>query len=100
MDVSASMGLALYPDHGMDQETFTGNADAARYESKAAGRSRVVIFEERGRCMKGIHALHRAINGFCRTSRGPVLSGCGSPGSPRAGAVGIHCGPVGEFVIR
>jgi len=36
--VTASVGLALYPDHGPDAVTLVVNADAAMYEAKRAGR--------------------------------------------------------------
>ncbi len=36
--VTASVGVALYPDHGQDAVTLVVNADAAMYEAKRAGR--------------------------------------------------------------
>jgi diguanylate cyclase (GGDEF)-like protein len=38
--VSASMGIALFPDDGDSVETLLKNADAAMYRAKDAGRSR------------------------------------------------------------
>jgi diguanylate cyclase (GGDEF)-like protein/PAS domain S-box-containing protein len=37
--VSASIGIALHPDHGPDQDTLIKNADAAMYEAKKRGRN-------------------------------------------------------------
>ncbi|MGB0894477.1 MAG: EAL domain-containing protein [Parashewanella sp.] len=37
--VGCSIGLARYPQDGLDYETLTKNADAAMYESKLSGRS-------------------------------------------------------------
>jgi diguanylate cyclase (GGDEF)-like protein len=39
MQVSASVGLALYPDDGLDAETLLRNADTALYRVKANGRN-------------------------------------------------------------
>jgi len=35
--VTASLGLSLYPDHGLDAETLIKNADTAMYQVKASG---------------------------------------------------------------
>jgi diguanylate cyclase (GGDEF)-like protein/PAS domain S-box-containing protein len=37
--VSASIGIALHPDHATDQDTLIRNADAAMYEAKKRGRN-------------------------------------------------------------
>jgi len=42
---SASIGIALYPQHGLDREELLRRADIALYESKAAGRDRAIVFE-------------------------------------------------------
>ena len=39
--VQASLGLALYPDHGEDAESLLQNADRAMYQAKHSGRNRV-----------------------------------------------------------
>jgi predicted signal transduction protein with EAL and GGDEF domain len=41
--VTASLGVAVFPDHGSDVETLIRAADAALYQAKAAGRNRVVV---------------------------------------------------------
>ncbi len=38
--VSASIGVACYPEDGMDEETLMKNADMAMYEAKMQGRNR------------------------------------------------------------
>ena len=43
---SASIGVALYPDHGNDEATLSKSADEAMYRSKSDGRNRVTLFSE------------------------------------------------------
>jgi diguanylate cyclase (GGDEF)-like protein len=43
---TASFGVAVYPDHGDDQEAILKRVDAALYQAKEAGRNRVVVFED------------------------------------------------------
>jgi EAL domain-containing protein (putative c-di-GMP-specific phosphodiesterase class I) len=42
--ISASIGISLYPDDGLDVATLVKNADAAMYHSKAKGRNRVELY--------------------------------------------------------
>ncbi len=39
--LSASIGIAIYPEHGRDKEALLRAADFALYQAKAAGRARV-----------------------------------------------------------
>ena len=41
--VTISLGIAMFPGHGRDQETLLARADAALYEAKEKGRNRVVL---------------------------------------------------------
>lgn len=43
--ISTSVGIALYPDNGLTQETLLANADAALYHAKAWGRDNYCYFE-------------------------------------------------------
>jgi len=43
--ISGSLGIALYPDHGLDADALLRSADLAMYDAKSHGRSRVA---ERG----------------------------------------------------
>ncbi|WP_296002524.1 EAL domain-containing protein [Rugamonas sp.] len=44
--VSASIGVACYPQHGADPETLIRHADIAMYEAKKAGRSELRVFND------------------------------------------------------
>jgi diguanylate cyclase (GGDEF)-like protein len=64
--LTASIGVACYPEHGTDPDTLLGNADAAMYRAKEAGRSRTLFFQPtmnvRARERLGLErALRRAI---------------------------------------
>jgi len=43
LSVSLSIGVAIFPDHGNDEESLFRNADAALYRAKERGRNRVEI---------------------------------------------------------
>lgn len=45
VNVSASLGIALYPDHGADMEVLMNKADAAMYKAKRSGNNTYVISE-------------------------------------------------------
>ncbi|WP_263832706.1 bifunctional diguanylate cyclase/phosphodiesterase [Sulfurospirillum oryzae] len=42
--LSASMGISLYPDHGIDGETLIKNADTAMYKAKDAGKNTYAFY--------------------------------------------------------
>ena len=44
--LGASIGVAVYPDHGTDATTLLQNADAAMYASKRAGKGRYSLFTD------------------------------------------------------
>jgi len=43
LGVTASLGVALFPDHATDPDALTHAADRAMYEAKARGRNRVAV---------------------------------------------------------
>ena len=44
VSISSSAGVAVFPEHGSDEETLREHADRAMYRAKAQGRNRVVLF--------------------------------------------------------
>jgi diguanylate cyclase (GGDEF)-like protein/PAS domain S-box-containing protein len=46
--ISASIGIALIPEHGRNVEELMANADAAMYQAKKAGRGRWHLFSHSG----------------------------------------------------
>ncbi|MBF0271960.1 MAG: diguanylate cyclase [Magnetococcales bacterium] len=46
--ISASVGIALYPDHGTELEILLRNADQAMYQAKSLGRNRYQRFKHSG----------------------------------------------------
>jgi diguanylate cyclase (GGDEF)-like protein len=46
LQVSASVGISVFPDDGRDAETLIRNADAAMYHAKEIGRSNYQFFTE------------------------------------------------------
>lgn len=45
LQISGSVGIALYPDHGADERTLLLSADQAMYQAKHAGRGTVQLFQ-------------------------------------------------------
>jgi diguanylate cyclase (GGDEF)-like protein/PAS domain S-box-containing protein len=45
LNISVSIGLAMYPEHGSDERALTKNADMAMYYAKAGGRNNVKLFQ-------------------------------------------------------
>ena len=43
-DISCSIGVAVYPEHGNDEEQLVKHADIAMYHAKQSGRNNVKIF--------------------------------------------------------
>nr|WP_319564300.1 diguanylate cyclase [uncultured Rhodoferax sp.] len=44
VQISSSAGVALYPEHGLDEATLSHHADVAMYAAKAGGRDRYVVY--------------------------------------------------------
>jgi diguanylate cyclase (GGDEF)-like protein len=44
--ITVSIGLAVYPDHGVDVESLLQAADVALYEAKSGGRDRLAVFRK------------------------------------------------------
>jgi len=45
VSISASIGIAIYPEHGRDEIELTKNADSAMHNAKASGRDKVELFQ-------------------------------------------------------
>ncbi|HAT38959.1 MAG TPA: hypothetical protein DCW35_02165 [Polynucleobacter sp.] len=43
---SASVGITVYPDHGLDENKLINNADVAMYSAKASGKNAIQVFGE------------------------------------------------------
>jgi diguanylate cyclase (GGDEF)-like protein len=41
--LSASIGIAFYPNHGEDMDSLIKSADRAMYDAKSSGRNRFII---------------------------------------------------------
>lgn len=46
IQISSSIGIAVYPEHGEDQVTLIKHADIAMYYAKASGRNTVKIYQQ------------------------------------------------------
>ena len=46
LNISCSLGISIFPEHGTDCETLMKNADAAMYSAKDAGRNNSRFFTE------------------------------------------------------
>lgn len=46
MDVTISVGVAIFPDNGEDASTLLKNADAAMYRAKQSGKNKYNFFDE------------------------------------------------------
>ena len=42
--ISASIGIAVYPEHGGDEKLLTKNADIAMYNAKSGGRNNACLY--------------------------------------------------------
>ena len=64
--VTASIGIAVYPDDGTDQETLAKNADTAMYMAKKEGRNKYYFYanlmqKDLTRNLQLSNALHHAV---------------------------------------
>ncbi|MCX8129471.1 MAG: EAL domain-containing protein [Clostridia bacterium] len=46
LNISASMGISIYPYHGTTSDELLKNADIAMYKAKESGKSKFVIFDK------------------------------------------------------
>ena len=47
LNISSSIGVAVYPEHGGDEKSLLKNADTAMYYAKEAGRNNVMLYDIR-----------------------------------------------------
>jgi diguanylate cyclase (GGDEF)-like protein len=45
--VTASMGISIYPQDGLDEQTLTKNADIAMYQAKGDGKNKIRFYSEK-----------------------------------------------------
>jgi diguanylate cyclase (GGDEF)-like protein/PAS domain S-box-containing protein len=45
-EISSSIGVAIYPQHGQNEDELSKNADLAMYQAKQNGRNNVQLFDE------------------------------------------------------
>ncbi len=58
----ATIGAAIYPNHGADSKTLVSNADIALYRAKAVGRGSILFFDaEMGEQVRERRALQEAL---------------------------------------
>ena len=55
LNVTCSIGISAFPEHGHDSETLIRNADAAMYCAKESGRNRIRLFADE----MNVNALER-----------------------------------------
>ena len=48
LQVTVSIGISIYPEHGQTMETLIKNADGAMYQAKACGRNNFQFFRQMG----------------------------------------------------
>lgn len=77
--LSASVGIAMYPEDGDDPETLIRRADAAMYEAKKCGRGRFALHSER----RSNGSAQQSIDNSPCLRAGDDLGGAGDEPSPR-----------------
>lgn len=55
--ISASIGIALFPEHGANIHDLLAAADLAMYQAKEAGRNAWYLFSDKDRSLERIHTL-------------------------------------------
>jgi diguanylate cyclase (GGDEF)-like protein/PAS domain S-box-containing protein/excisionase family DNA binding protein len=54
-NLSASIGIALYPFHGSDVPSLFSNVDIAMYQAKELGRNRHIVFDQASDNLRSTH---------------------------------------------
>lgn len=54
-NLSASIGIALYPFHGSDLPSLLSNVDIAMYQAKDLGRNRYALFDQAADSLRSTH---------------------------------------------
>jgi diguanylate cyclase (GGDEF)-like protein/PAS domain S-box-containing protein/excisionase family DNA binding protein len=58
-NLSASIGIALYPFHGNDLPSLLSNVDMSMYQAKDLGRNRYVLFDQSA---EGLRSTHQRVH--------------------------------------
>ena len=49
LNITISIGIAIYPEHGEDEISLSKNADSAMYQAKELGRNTVVVYRHQNK---------------------------------------------------
>ncbi|MES2149558.1 MAG: sensor domain-containing diguanylate cyclase [Pseudomonadota bacterium] len=80
--LSASLGIAFFPDHGKSSEALLIQADQAMYRAKRRGGNQYELIRKEGRVQHSIRHAERGAAGPGATRAGPEPGACGATPEP------------------